>query len=154
MKLTNQLKKWVTNNIKNKADTIFYIILCGVFIGGITVVLIRLFIDFRNLNIEMSKDTTETIQLYSIDPEQEIYGKFTLGSGFIQSNEVYAAYQILEDGGKKYFTMDKRITVIYETLIADEKPYAEITKNYVKGIKSIKLYVPEGTIIQNININT
>lgn len=50
--------------------------------------------------------------------------------------------------------MDKKITVIYETLIADEKSYAEITKNYVKGIKSIRLYVPEGTIIQNININT
>jgi len=100
----------------------------------------------------LSQESMETIELYSIGTDKGIEGRFVMGSGNIETKEVYTAYQIMNDGGKKYYKMDRDITTICENLDTNTTAYAEI---YRKGhaIALIKLYVPQDTIIQDINVD-
>lgn len=101
---------------------------------------------------EFSKETTEEVQLYSISTDKEYEGSFVLGSGSIDSQEYITAYRVTEDGGKKYFKMNRDKVTIYETLNNDEQAYAVIKKASL-GIKEIKLYVPKNTIEKEINLS-
>lgn len=104
------------------------------------------------VNKEFFKETTEEVQLYSISTDKEYEGSFVLGSGSIDSQEYITAYRITEDGGKKYFKMNRDKVTIYDTLSNDEQAYAVI-KRASLGIKEIKLYVPKNTIEKEINLN-
>lgn len=102
----------------------------------------------------LSQESMETIELYSIGTDKGIEGRFVMGSGNIETKEVYTAYQIMNDGGKKYYTMDRDITTIYENLDTNATAYAEIyRKGIINTIVQIKLYVPQNTIIQEINVD-
>lgn len=107
---------------------------------------------FGQINKELSKEYTEEVKLYSISTDKEYEGSFVLGSGSIDSQEYITAYQITEDGGKKYFKMNRDKVTIYDTLNNDEQAYAVI-KRASLGIKEIKLYVPKNTIEKEINLS-
>lgn len=121
---------------------------------GITLfsIIAALLLEFRYELKEFSKETTEEVQLYSISTDKEYEGSFVLGSGSIDSREYITAYQVTEDGGKKYFKMNRDKVTIYETLNNDEQAYAVIKKASL-GVKEIKLYVPKNTIEKEINLN-
>ena len=102
----------------------------------------------------LSQESMETIELYSIGTDKNIEGRFVMGSGNVETKEVYTAYQIMNDGGKKYYTMDRDITTIYENLDTNATAYTEIyRKGIINAIVQIKLYVPQNTIIQEINVD-
>lgn len=107
---------------------------------------------FGQIDKELSKEYTEEVKLYSISTDKEYEGSFVLGSGSIGSQEYITAYQITEDGGKKYFKMNRDKVTIYDTLNNDEQAYAVI-KRASLGIKEIKLYVPKNTIEKEINLS-
>lgn len=107
---------------------------------------------FGQIDKELSKEYTEEVKLYSISTDKEYEGSFVLGSGSIDSQEYITAYRITEDGGKKYFKMNRDKVTIYETLNNDEQAYAVIKKASL-GIKEIKLYVPKNTIEKEINLS-
>lgn len=107
---------------------------------------------FGQIDKELSKEYTEEVKLYSINTDKEYEGSFVLGSGSIDSQEYITAYQVTEDGGKKYFKMNRDKVTIYDTLNNDEQAYAEI-KRASLGIKEIKLYVPKNTIEKEINLS-
>lgn len=109
-------------------------------------------VGFGQINKELSKEYTEEVKLYSISTDKEYEGSFVLGSGSINSREYITAYQVTEDGGKKYFKMDREKTTIYETLNNNEQAYAVINRTAL-GVKEIKLYVPKNTIEKEINLN-
>lgn len=107
---------------------------------------------FGQINKELSKEYTEEVKLYSISTDKEYEGSFVLGSGSIGSQEYITAYRVTEDGGKKYFKMNRDKVIIYETLNNDEQAYAVIKKASL-GVKEIKLYVPKNTIEKEINLS-
>lgn len=107
---------------------------------------------FGQMNKELSKEYTEEVQLYSISTDKEYEGSFVLGTGNIDSREYITAYQVTEDGGKKYFKMNRDKVTIYDTLNNDEQAYAVINRTTL-GVKEIKLYVPVNTIEKEINLN-
>lgn len=107
---------------------------------------------FGQIDKELSKEYTEEVKLYSISTDKEYEGSFVLGSGSIDSQEYITAYQVTEDGGKKYFKMNRDKVTIYDTLNNDEQAYAVIKKASL-GIKEIKLYVPKNTIEKEINLS-
>jgi hypothetical protein len=107
---------------------------------------------FGQIDKELSKEYTEEVKLYSISTDKEYEGSFVLGSGSIDSQEYITAYRITEDGGKKYFKMNRDKVTIYDTLNNDEQAYAVI-KRVSLGIKEIKLYVPKNTIEKEINLS-
>lgn len=107
---------------------------------------------FEQIDKELSKEYTEEVKLYSISTDKEYEGSFVLGSGSIDSQEYITAYQVTEDGGKKYFKMNRDKVTIYDTLNNDEQAYAVIKKASL-GIKEIKLYVPKNTIEKEINLS-
>lgn len=109
-------------------------------------------VGFRQINKELSKEYTEEVKLYSISTDKEYEGSFVLGTGSIDSREYITAYQVTEDGGKKYFKMNRDKVTIYDTLNNDEQAYAVIKKTSL-GVKEIKLYVPKNTIEKEINLN-
>lgn len=107
---------------------------------------------FGQIDKELSKEYTEEVKLYSISTDKEYESSFVLGSGSIDSQEYITAYQVTEDGGKKYFKMNRDKVTIYDTLNNDEQAYAEIKRTSL-GIKEIKLYVPKNTIEKEINLS-
>ena len=107
---------------------------------------------FGQIDKELSKEYTEEVKLYSISTDKEYEGSFVLGSGSIDSQEYITAYRITEDGGKKYFKMNRDKVTIYDTLNNDEQAYAVI-KRVSLGIKESKLYVPKNTIEKEINLS-
>lgn len=109
-------------------------------------------VGFGQINKELSKEYTEEVKLYSISTDKEYEGSFVLGTGNIDSREYITAYRVTEDGGKKYFKMNRDKVTIYETLNNDEQAYAVIKKASL-GVKEIKLYVPKNTIEKEINLN-
>lgn len=134
---------------KDKILLLIFRLVLGITLFSIIEVLL---LEFRYELKEFSKETTEEIQLYSISTDKEYEGSFVLGSGSIDSQEYITAYRVTEDGGKKYFKMNRDKVTIYETLNNDEQAYAVIKKASL-GVKEIKLYVPKNTIEKEINLN-
>lgn len=119
-----------------------------------SVCLVISFVTILSRSKILSQESMEIIELYSIGTDKNIEGRFVMGRGNIETKEVYTAYQIMNDGGKKYYTMDRDITTIYENLDTNATAYAEIyRKGIINAIVQIKLYVPQNTIIQEINID-
>lgn len=139
----NKNRNWKTSELMLRLGAV------GMFvISGVLILIFILFLPDKKMSSRVDS-TIETIQLCSINTDSDIKGDFILGCGSVKNKEVYVAYQLLEDGGKKYITMDRSNTIIYEDLNSDEMPYAEI----LSDSKEIKLHVPEGTIMKNIDIN-
>lgn len=107
------------------------------------------------LNKQEKFTTIENIPFYSVvsSNEYEYEGRFFLGSGSIDGRQYYVAYRVLEDGGKKYFKMDKDKTVIYDTLENADTSYAEIEKKSFGITAKINLYVPKDTIVKTIDLS-
>lgn len=134
---------------KDKTFILVMRIIFGIMYIAIVAVLIR---EIVQVNKGFLKETTEEVQLYSISTDKEYEGSFVLGSGSIDSQEYITAYRVTEDGGKKYFKMNRDKVTIYDTLNNDEQAYAVI-KRASSEIKEIKLYIPKNTIEKEINLN-
>lgn len=133
-------------------DNIFILVMRIIFGIMYIAIVAALIWEIVQVNKEFFKETTEEVQLYSISTDKEYEGSFVLGSGSIDSQEYITAYRITEDGGKKYFKMNRDKVTIYDTLNNDEQAYAMI-KRASLGIKEIKLYVHKNTIEKEINLN-
>lgn len=132
-------------------DNIFILVMRIIFGIMYIAIVAALIWEIVQVNKGFSKETTEEVQLYS-STDKEYEGSFVLGSGSIDSQEYITAYRITEDGGKKYFKMNRDKVTIYDTLNNDEQAYAVI-KRASLGIKEIKLYVPKNTIEKEINLS-
>ena len=137
---------------KDKILNLIFRLVLGLTLISIILALAWLIREFAYEVNEFSKETTEEVQLYSISTDNQYEGSFVLGSGCIDSQEYITAYQVTEDGGKKYFKMNRDKVTIYETLNNDEQAYAVIKKASLRIIE-IKLYVPKNTIEKEINLN-
>lgn len=133
-------------------DNIFILVMRIIFGIMYIAIVAALIWEIVQVNKEFFKETTEEVQLYSISTDKEYEGSFVLGSGSIDSQEYITAYRITEDGGKKYFKMNRDKVTIYDTLNNDEQAYAMI-KRASLGIKEIKLYVPKNTIEKEFNLS-
>lgn len=125
-----------------------------------------LFIVFFNTNIEIVSQTTIKYNLVSTRFNNVVDGSFFLGTGSID-NEEYMYYVVREgDELKREKTQD------YKIYITDKEPYVEIERKIIKkssthwlyNINDVEeniienegqciFYVPENSIVQNININ-
>lgn len=137
---------------KDKILNLIFRLVLGLTLISIILALVWLIREFAYEVNEFSKETTEEVKLYSISTDKEYESSFVLGSGCIDSQEYITAYQVTEDGGKKYFKMNRDKVTIYETLNNDEQAYAVIKKASLR-IKEIKLYVPKNTIEKEINLS-
>lgn len=133
-------------------DNIFILVMRIIFGIMYIAIVAALIWEIVQVNKVFSKETTEEVQLYSISTDKEYEGSFVLGSGSIDSQEYITAYRVTEDGGKKYFKMNRDKVTIYDTLNNDEQAYAMI-KRASLGIKEIKLYVPKNTIEKEFNLS-
>lgn len=89
--------------------------------------------------------TVVTIQLRSIDYQNNVQGRFALGCGNVNETEYYVCYQEIDDGGLSLTKFEAEKTIIYETLTSNNA-YAEVSINGFGEIKKVKLYVPEDTV--------
>lgn len=108
-------------------DNIFILVMRIIFGIMYIAIVAALIWEIVQVNKEFFKETTEEVQLYSISTDKEYEGSFVLGSGSIDSQEYITAYRITEDGGKKYFKMNRDKVTIYDTLNNDEQAYAMIS---------------------------
>lgn len=91
--------------------------------------------------------STSTVQLLSIDSEDEDDCDFTLGimSQVYRSTECryYVASTIYEDGSIELFKMPIAITTFNATLGEGAYAYADVDTNWKGDILAIRLYVPK-----------
>lgn len=92
------------------------------------------------------------MNLYSVDTGDKVSGNFSLGYGRIEEEDYYCCYQILEDGGKKYYKFEMDKTTVYETLDSGEQAYVDVIKNGFNSIVTYILYVPQDTIIKEVDL--
>lgn len=95
--------------------------------------------------------TVDTFFIRSISYQSDSKADFILGCGSIYGKDYYVCYQVLDDGGIQLMRITAQKAIIYETLDADDTAYVEIEKNGFGITKSIKLYVPIGTIYEQYN---
>ena len=102
-----------------------------------------------------SEKNTEMIELYSIQIDNTIsgsYKSFLIGRGTIKEEEYYCCYRKTSDGGLKYYKFKMSDTTVYETLKNGEQAYVEKITDGFGELLGYKLYVPENTIIQEMNL--
>lgn len=145
----NKLKKWLNDN----EGEIFSVCAVMIIVVCIGMLIYSAYSDIKEIQKVTNEVFTYEVELMSLDLQSDIQGSFILGSGSVNSEHCYAAYQILDDGGKKLFTMPAYKTVIYDTLESEDGAYAVIEEKTFGGIQKIKLYVPKGTITQEYDLS-
>ena len=90
--------------------------------------------------------STETVQLRTINLDNQTSGPFVFGCGSLKNNSYYACYEVLEDGGLKLAQYPTSVTIIYETLKENETAYAEVSVNGLGKVVGVKMYIPENSI--------
>ena len=95
----------------------------------------------------------EKIELYSIETADKISGHFyCMGRGTIDEIDYYCCYRKTDDGGMTYYKFEMDKTTIYESLKEGNQAYVEVVTDGLKNVVEYKLYVPENTIIQQMNL--
>jgi len=104
--------------------------------------------------------TCVTYELISLHNMQAIQGNFFLGSGYINQEMVYAFYykegsgyrfkQIPAAKSKIFYTKDLSKINYFQTI---EIPYLKIGNDYTIENDWYNIYVPEGTIKQDFELN-
>lgn len=145
----NKFKKWLNDN-EGEIFSVCAIIIIFVCIGAF---IYSAYSDIKEIKKMTNEVFAYEVELMSLDLQSNIQGSFVLGSGSVNSEHYYAAYQILDDGGKQLFTMAASKTVIYDTLESGDDAYAIIEEKTFGGIQKIKLYVPKGTITQEYDLS-
>lgn len=112
-------------------------------------IFILICICFKYFIDEIEKNSVETVTLRSISYQNVEKGNFALGCSTIRGKNYYVCYQVCEDGGLKLLQVNAAMTVIYETLNADDTPYAVIERDAWEIIREVKLYVPENIIYES-----
>lgn len=149
--------KWLNENYESLLEGIFVLMLATT----IAVLYQRLSGGIEEGFKELNTTYTYKVELASLEVQGNLQGNFIsasggsfiLGSGEIKNKQYYIAYKVLEDGGKQVFKMPIEKTVIYDTLDSGSGAYAEIDETKISGIKSIKIYVPKGTITQKYDLS-
>lgn len=108
----------------------------------------------KEYNKLLAERHSERIELYSIETADKISGKFYyMGRGTINEIDYYCCYRKTDDGGMKYYKFEMDMTTIYESLKEGDQAYVEVITNGVKRVVGYKLFVPENTIIQQIDLS-
>lgn len=96
----------------------------------------------------------EKIELYSIETADKISGHFyCMGRGTIDEIDYYCCYRKTDDGGMTYYKFEMDKTTIYESLKEGDQAYVEAVTDGFKNVVEYKLYVPENTVIQQIDVS-
>jgi len=117
--------------------------------------------EIAKLEDKRQEVTTDTVRLASINYSSEIKGSiresFVIGSGYengrIEEEQYYVAYRVLDDGGKKLYKMKADISIIYDTLEADDEAYAEVDTNGLGQLVAVRIFVPQGSIVQDYDFS-
>lgn len=147
-KVTENKKDWY--NIIFTAVIVLCIVACVAFVG------FMIYDGISKTKETMSKAdeiTTSTVELVSIQYQNEQTGSFYLGFGNVSDTDYYVCYKVREDGGKELVKFKVEDTIIYDILAADEMAYAEVSVNGYGYTKEVKLYVPKDTIQVNYDFN-
>lgn len=140
-----------------KIGIIRVVVCIWIIAGCITAVFLmgRSFLEARKeYNKLLAERHSERIELYSIETADKISGKFyRMGRGTINEIDYYCCYRKTDDGGMKYYKFEMDMTTIYESLKEGDQAYVEVITNGVKQVVGYKLYVPENTIIQQIDLS-
>lgn len=127
---------------------------------------IFLFLILFNTSTEVISQTTVEYNLVSTKFSNTTEGGFFLGTGVLD-NEEYV-YYVIRDG----YELKREKTQKYKIYITDKEPYVEIERKIIKessthwlyNINDVEekivdeegqcvFYIPENSIVQNININ-
>ncbi len=71
----------------------------------------------------------------------------------LKEEEYYCCYRKTSDGGLKYYKFKMSDTTVYETLKNGEQAYVEKITDGFGELLGYKLYVPENTIVQEIDLS-
>ena len=97
--------------------------------------------------------TTSTYNITSLDVGSDSKGRFCMGSGYVEDEEYYFVYEILEDNGKKLRKLKSSKTTVYDNLTADDQAYVEIYMLFGLYEHEIRIYVPEGSFIEQYDFD-
>jgi len=101
-------------------------------------------------------DETKTFKynIESVVSSKGAEGSFILGTGNINDEAYFLAYETQDDGGKVLRKYDSARVIIYENLENNKEPYVEKTEYQLTGeLKECKLYFPRDTIKKEVDIN-
>lgn len=80
-------------------------------------------------------------------------GTFYVGHGSLESVEYYVTYERIEDGGLLFAKYPCDDTVIYTSLAAGSTAYVEKDLNEYGSVLAYRLYVPEGSVVQEYDLS-
>lgn len=109
----------------------------------IWITLIWLKIDFERALVDCK---TEILNIYSIENNSK---NFTLAECLYYGSTYYVVYEVF---GRKEIIVPTEDTYIYRTLSADEQAYIEQDINEFGEMIEARLYVPNGTVIKNFDM--
>jgi hypothetical protein len=106
----------------------------------------------------------ETVEIYSIDADSNVSGRFVLFSGYVNEKQVYEYYYYKDDGYYRDYIYSKNVKIVMDD---DETPriYSVIKKyrfkwfifhssiNNSEIVRETIIYLPEGSIIQDYQLN-
>ncbi len=142
---------------KNKLDIFPKLVDCILLVITICIILFIIIeiVGAFIIGIKLSKEihVKETIELYSIGTGDKIKGSFSMYHGSIEEVDYYCCYRKTADGGKTYYKFEMDETTVYETLKSGEQAYVEVLEDGLGMLKGYRLYVPENTIVQEIDLS-
>lgn len=142
---------------KNRLDIFPKLVGCILLVITICIILCMLIeiVGAFIIGIKLSKEihVKETIELYSIGTGDKIKGSFSMYYGSIEEVDYYCCYRKKADGGKTYYKFEMDETTVYETLKSDEQAYVEVLEDGWGMLKGYRLYVPENTIVEAIDLS-
>jgi hypothetical protein len=102
----------------------------------------------------LSVNENSTYYLQSVVLDNNFEGSFVLGTGMLNGESYYIAYEIQSDGGKILKKYDADSVIVYDTLEHGDTPYLKKSISGFLGTNvEIKLYVPKDTIDKNLDID-
>lgn len=137
----------------NRGNIILWVVIIFFSLAAMGVVVVVIFQRLSELHHAYKEAMiieTGRMNIYSIYADSGSAGSLTLGCGSIEYEQYYVFYIEKEDGGKIVKKIPANKTIIYETLGESDTAYVEYDYN-ISGIKEYRLYVPEGSIIQEYN---
>ena len=132
----------------------YYFLALGVIVTCVLSSIMLLLFDNIADQLKDARETEiETTSILSVTYQENVSGRFILGTGTIRGTEYYACYEQLEDGGIALLKLNAETTVIYQTLPEGEAAYVEKEVTKLGSIQSAKLYVPTNTVQKDYNLN-
>ena len=133
---------------------------------SIALVFSLIFIIGYETNSEMDETVVERLELVNLQDNSQIGGYGGMYYVKIQTSEVFCYYYRLDNGGVKFGKVRASEATIYQgdyaphikTIEVIKKPYGMTVKQskfwlFHKGEKFYEIYVPEGTVVEEFNLD-